>query len=185
MIDQLAYNWWIVALRGALAVIIGIIAFFFPGITLVVLIAIFGSFVLLEGSLLLIAGIRSRKENERWWILIFQGLLSLGVAIITFVAPMATALALLYLMAAWAIASGVIEVVAAMRLRKEVKGEWILVLDGVITILFGLALILAPDVGLLVWIWMIGGFKLASGILLIILAFKLKRFRTRHIGSVT
>jgi uncharacterized membrane protein HdeD (DUF308 family) len=184
MLNQLAYNWWTVGLRGLLAIIVGVIALFFPVVTLVFLIALFGCFALLEGLFLLVAGIRSRKSNQRWWALILQGILGLGAGALAFLAPMATAIALIYLVAVWAVASGVIEIIAAIRLRKAIEGEWLLILDGAVTIIFGLALALAPNVGLLVWMWMIGGFKLASGILLIILAFKLKKFRRDNVASL-
>lgn len=151
------------------------IAFFFPSITLVVLIALFAVFALLEGIFLLISGIRSRKEKSRWWVLILQGIISIGAGVLALVAPMATALALLYLMAAWAIASGIIEIMVAIRLRKEIEGEWMLILDGVVTILFDLALVVIPAAGLLLMLYMIGGFKLVSGILLLILALRLRK----------
>lgn len=173
--NQLAYNWWTVALRGVLAIVVGLLAFFFPGITLAVLIALFGAFALLEGVFLIISGIRSRHEQKRWWVLILQGIISIGAGVIAFVAPLATAIALLYLMASWAIVSGILEIVVAIRLRKEMEGEWMLILDGLVTILFGLALVLVPGAGLLAWIWMIGAFKLASGILLLLLAFRLRK----------
>lgn len=173
--NQLTYNWLTVALRGVLAIVVGLIAIFFPQITLTVLIALFAAFALLEGLFLIISGIRSRNEHERWWVLIIQGLLGLGAGVIALLAPLATALALLYLMAAWAIAAGIMEIAAAIRLRKEIKGEWMLILDGVITVLFGLALVLVPGAGLLFLIWMIGGFKLASGVLLLMLAFRLRK----------
>ena len=175
IMNQLAYNWWTVALRGVLAIVVGLLAFFFPDITLAVLIALFGVFALLEGAFLIISGIRFRHEQKRWWVLILQGIIGIGAGIIAFVAPMATAIALLYLIASWAIISGIIEIVAAIRLRKEMKGEWMLILDGIITILFGLFLVLVPGAGLLAWIWMIGAFKLVSGILLLLLAFRLRK----------
>ena len=173
--NQLAFNWWTVALRGVLAIVVGLLAFFFPGITLAVLVALFGAFALLEGVFLIISGIRSRHEQKRWWVLILQGIISIGAGVIAFVAPLATAIALLYLMASWAIISGLLEIVVAIRLRKEMEGEWMLILDGLVTILFGLALVLVPGAGLLAWIWMIGAFKLASGILLLLLAFRLRK----------
>jgi uncharacterized membrane protein HdeD (DUF308 family) len=98
-----------------------------------------------------------------------------GAGIVAFVAPLATAVALLYLVALWAIVSGIVEIVVAIRLRKEIEGEWILVADGVLTVLFGVAFLIAPTAGLLVWMWMIGGFKLASGVLLLVLAFRLRK----------
>ena len=173
--NQLTYNWWTVALRGVLAIVVGLIAFFFPGVTLAFLIALFGSFALFEGVFLIISGIRSRRENQRWWALIIQGIISIGAGILAFVAPLATAVTLLYLMAAWAIASGVLEIAVAIRLRKEIEGEWMLILDGILAIGFGLALVAVPAAGLLVWIWIIGGFRLASGLLLLVLAFRLRK----------
>ncbi|MDQ4138985.1 MAG: HdeD family acid-resistance protein [Bacteroidota bacterium] len=173
--NQLAYNWWTVLLRGVLAIVVGLLAFFLPGITLAVLITLFGVFALMEGAFLIISGIRYRRQQERWWVLILQGIISMGAGILAFTEPLATAIALLYLVASWAIISGVLEIVVAIRLRKEMEGEWMLILDGVITVLFGLAMVLVPAAGLLVWIWMIGGFKLASGILLLILALRLRK----------
>jgi len=177
--NQLTYNWWTVALRGVLAIIVGLLAFIFPGITLAVVIALFGVFALLEGAFLILSGIRSRREQKRWWLLIIQGIISLGAGVVAFIAPLATAIALLYLLASWAIASGILEIVVAIRLRQEIKGEWMLILDGIITILFGLALVLVPTAGLLIWMAMIGGFKLASGILLLLLAFRLRKAEKR------
>ncbi len=92
-----------------------------------------------------------------------------------FVAPLATAVALLYLMAAWAIASGLVEIIVAIRLRKEIEGEWMLIVDGLLTVGFGIALMAVPAAGLLAWMWMIGGFKLASGLLLVVLVFRLRK----------
>jgi uncharacterized membrane protein HdeD (DUF308 family) len=173
--NQLSYNWWAVALRGVLALVVGLSAFLFPGITLAVIIALFGTFVLLDGIFLMISGIRSRKEDKSWGVLILQGIIGIAAGVFTFLAPLATALALLYLMASWAIVSGIIEIAAAIRLRKEITGEWMLIADGLFTVLFGIALALMPAAGLLVWMWMIGGFKFASGIVLLLLAFRLRK----------
>ncbi|MGC1244172.1 MAG: DUF308 domain-containing protein [Chryseosolibacter sp.] len=173
--NQLTYNWWTLALRGGLGILLGLTAFFFPGITLSALIILFGAFTLLEGAFLLIAGVRSRKKHERWGILILHGVLSILVAIIAFAAPLATALALLYLIAAWALLSGLIEIAAAIKLRKQIQGEWALALEGVVTILFAVSLVILPGAGLVAMVWMSGAFWLASGIVLIILAIRLKK----------
>ena len=174
--NQLVYNWWTVLLRGVLAIFMGLIAFFFPGITLVVLIGLFAAYSLLEGVLLMVSGFRFRKETgRRWWILVLTGFTSLAVGVVALAAPLATAIALLYLIAAWAIATGILEIVAALRLRKEIKGEWVFILHGVLTILFGGVLILIPEViGFLTLIWMTGVFWFTDGILLMILAFRLR-----------
>jgi uncharacterized membrane protein HdeD (DUF308 family) len=181
--NQLTYNWWMVALRGVLAIVVGLLAFFFPGITLAVIIALFGVFVLLEGALLIISGIRSRRDQKRWWVIILQGFISIGAGIFAFTAPLATAIALLYLIAAWAIVSAILEIMVAIRLRKEMEGEWLLILDVLLTILFGFALVVVPAVGLFILVWMIGGFKLAPGILLLLLAFRLRK--TKNESSST
>ena len=175
--NQLAYNWWTVALRGVLAIVVGLITLFFPSVTLAVVIALFGIFALFEGAFLIISGIRSRREYKRWWVVIVQGLVSMGAGIFAFAAPLATAIALLYLIASWALV-----IIVAVRLRKEMEGEWMLILDGLITVLFGMALVLLPAAGLLVWMWMIGGFKLTSGILLLLLAFRLRK-RSHRIST--
>lgn len=173
--NLLAYNWWTVALRGLLAVVIGLIAFVFPGLTLRVLVFMFGAFTLTEGVFLLVSGVRSRREHRRWLALILQGILGILVGILAFVVPMATAVGLLSLIAFWAIISGVIEIAVAIQLRKHIEGEWMLVLDGVVTILFGMFLMVLPRPGFLALIWTTGAFWTASGILLLMLAFRLKK----------
>lgn len=173
--NQLAHNWWAVALRGVLAVIFGLAAFFMPGITLAVLITLFGAFAVVDGVFLLIAAFRAAEKHQQgWWVLAVQGAIGLLVGLIAFMAPLATAVALLFLMAAWAIITGVLEIAAAIRLRKEITNEWLLGLSGLISVLLGIALFLAPAAGLLVWAWMIGAYALISGILLIALAFRLR-----------
>jgi uncharacterized membrane protein HdeD (DUF308 family) len=173
--NQLAYNWWTVALRGVLGILLGLIAFFFPGVTLGVLVVLFGSFAILEGIFRLVAGIRSRKKNQRWAALILQGTLSIVIGFFAFALPLATALALVYLIAAWAMVSGVIEIATAIQLRKQIEGEWALILEGVVAILFATFLIMVPGPGTVVLIWMTGAFWLSSGILLVILALRLKK----------
>lgn len=173
--NQLISNWWTVALRGALAIAIGIIALVFPGITLSVLIALFGVFALIEGVFLLIIGIRSWRGSQRWWSFILQGVLSLIVGILALLVPTAMAIAFVYLMAFWAVLAGIVEITAAVQLRKVIRGEWLMAAAGAITILFGIGLMLAPVAGLLAVVWLFGIFAVLSGVLLLVLAFRLRR----------
>ena len=208
---QLTFNWWAVLLRGIVALLFGLTAFFVPGVTLVVVVSLFAAYSLLDGLFLLITGIRARKDSRRvarasvtgaqrpvqdamatpnptnealpspypstrrWWMLVLQGILSVGAGILTLVYPGIVAIALLYLIAAWAIATGVMEIVAAIRLRKEIKGEWMMILAGIASIALGVILIAQPQAGLLVWLWWIGAYALASGVLLIMLSFRLRK----------
>ncbi|MCI0547545.1 MAG: HdeD family acid-resistance protein [Candidatus Rokubacteria bacterium] len=170
----LARNWWALAIRGALGIIFGVIALLMPGITLKALVLLFGAYSLVDGIFEIIAGVRAAREGERWWPLVLAGLAGIVAGIIAFVAPIVAALALLYLVAAWAIVTGVLEVVAAIRLRQEIEGEWLLILKGIITILFGVLLIVNPVVGLITLVWWIGISAIVFGVVLLILAFRLK-----------
>jgi uncharacterized membrane protein HdeD (DUF308 family) len=173
--EALSRNWWTVALRGALALVFGIVAFMWPGITLVSLVLLWGAYALVDGIMALIAGIRFRHRGWPFWQLIVVGLLGLGAGIATFVNPAWTALALLFLIAGWAVVTGVLEIAAAIRLRREIDHEWLLALAGVVSILFGVVMIARPGVGALAVVWAIAGYAVLFGILLIALGFRLKR----------
>ena len=172
---QLTFNWWAVLLRGILALLFGLVAFLVPRITLAVVVSLFAAFAITDGIFLIIAGVRTRQETQRWWVLIIQGLLGIGAGVLTFFYPGIVALALLYLVAFWAIVTGVTEITAAIRLRREIKGEWLLGLSGLASVLLGVVLIALPETGLLVWVWWMGAYALASGVLLIWLSFRLRK----------
>ena len=175
--NQLIYNWWAVALRGVLAIIMGLIAFVFPAVTLIVWISLFVAYLLLEGVLLLILAFRVRKKSgkKRLWLLVLSAALNIAVCTIAIISPIATALALLYLIAAWAMLTGILEIAAAIKLRKEIRREWIFLLQGLVTILFAILLVAMPAIGLLALIWMTGAFWLTEGILFLVLAFRLRK----------
>lgn len=176
MIETLARNWWVVALRGAAALIFGVLALVWPGITVLVLVALFGAYALVDGAFALGSAIfgRGRRGGSRGWLAV-EGLAGIIIGILTFVWPGVTTLVLLWLIAAWAVITGVLEVVAAMRLRRELRGEWMLVLSGVISVLFEILLMVWPAAGALAVIVLIGLYAIVFGVVLLALGFRLRR----------
>ena len=175
MLTMLARNWWVVALRGVFAIIFGVLAIIWPGLTLLVLITLFGAYALVDGIFAVIAGIASYGRNERWWAVLLEGIAGIILGVLTFLWPGTTALVLVYFIAAWALITGVFEIAAAIRLRKEIEGEWMMVLSGIASIILGLFLFVAPGAGALGLTWAIGAYAIVWGILLIILAFRLRK----------
>jgi len=174
---MLARNWWVVALRGVVAILFGLLAFVLPGITLAVLVLLFGAYAIVEGIFNVIAAVRGREGVAPWWALLLEGLVSIGAGVVTFVWPGLTALVLLYVIAVWAVITGALEIAAAIRLRKVMTGEWWLALSGVLSIVFGALLMIAPAAGALVVVLWIGAYAVVFGALLIGLAFRLRRWR--------
>ncbi len=172
----LSRNWWAFLLRGLIAIAFGVLAWLLPGISLAALVLLFGIYILADGILGVWTAISGRKEHEDWWVLLLWGLVGIGVGILTFLAPGITALALLFYIAIWAIATGVLEIVAAIRLRREIKGEWLLILGGLASVVFGVLLMAHPVAGALALLWLIATFAVIFGVILVILAFKVRTF---------
>jgi uncharacterized membrane protein HdeD (DUF308 family) len=164
-----ASNWWILALRGLVGVLFGLSAFVWPGLTLSVLVALWGAFALVEGVAAIIAGARTR-----WWSLVLIGLVGVVAALFALFQPAITAIALLVVIASWAIVRGVLEIVAAIRLRRELSHEWLLVLGGLASIALGVLVMLFPGAGALSIAWLIGLYAFTTGLLLLVLAFRLR-----------
>jgi uncharacterized membrane protein HdeD (DUF308 family) len=177
VVDTFRLNWWLLALRGLIAVVFGVLAFMWPGATLLTLVWLFGAFALVNGILSLILAAKTPKGYPKVGSLILGGLLGILAGLLTFVMPGITALGLLILIAAWAIVTGVMEIVAAVRLRKVITNEWLLVLAGIASVAFGFILLFQPGVGALALIWWIAAWAVVFGILLMILAFRMRNFK--------
>jgi uncharacterized membrane protein HdeD (DUF308 family) len=167
-------SWWVLVLRGIAAILFGVLAFVWPHITLTALVFLFGAYALVDGVFSIIAGIKTHAENKRWWLLLIMGVLSIAAGIYAFIVPAITALILLILIASWAIVIGAFQIAAAIQLRKHITGEWLLALSGIISILFGVALLYNPVAGALAVVWLIGVYAVLHGILLLALGFKLR-----------
>ena len=175
ILGGISSNWWILALRGIFAVLFGICAFLWPGLTLGVLVILWGAFALTDGVVAVVAGARTR-----WWSLLILGLVGIVAGLIALFQPAITALALLVVIAAWAIVRGAFEIAAAIRLRKELSNEWLLILGGLASILFGILVLLFPGAGALSVVWIIGIYAFATGVLLLVLAFRLRGVARHH-----
>ncbi len=182
LVGQLGPRWGWIALRGVAAIVFGLLAFAWPGITLAVLTLMWGAYVFVDGVFALIAAFRLRDGARRMWSLLIVGILGIGVGVLTFLWPGVTALTLLLFIAAWAIVTGVFEIIAAIRLRREIDNEWLLILSGIASVVFGALLVVWPASGALALIWMIGTFAIVFGVLLVALAF---RVRSAHGGGAT
>jgi uncharacterized membrane protein HdeD (DUF308 family) len=174
-LQRLSRNWAWVVLRGALAVLFGVMAIFLPHITLAVLVIVWGAYALADGMVALIAAWRVRDQGRPFWALLIVGLLGIGAGVVTFMWPAITAIALLLVIAAWAVVMGICEVVAAIRLRREIRGEWLLGLSGLLSVVLGLFLIVQPGAGALALIWVIGIYAIVFGVLLITLGLRLRK----------
>ncbi len=179
MLRTLAQNWWAVVLRGVCAVLFGLVALAWPGITLAVLILFYGAYALVEGVLAVAWALVGRRGGSFPWGVLLAGLAGVAVGVWTFMYPGLTALALVYVIGAWAAVRGIFEIIAAFHLRKELDNEWLLALSGLLSLALGVMLLAAPGAGALALLWWIGAFALVFGILTIVLGFRLKAVKDR------
>jgi uncharacterized membrane protein HdeD (DUF308 family) len=170
----LALNWWALALRGVFAVIFGLAAFFLPGITLYALTILFGAYAFVDGVVSLTAAIRSGIHGEHWWELLFEGIAGIAAAVVTAIWPTVTLVVLVYIIAGWAFITGIFEIAAAIRLRRQISGEWLLILAGIASVIFGVLLFAAPLTGAVVIAWWMGAYVFLFGLLMLGLAFRLR-----------
>ncbi|SDK63971.1 HdeD family acid-resistance protein [Microbulbifer yueqingensis] len=176
IMQVLTENWWLVMLRGICAVLFGILAFAWPGLTLLTLVILFGAYVLADGFLGLVAAVLGRHPSTPLWWLIVLSLVSVVVGIFTFIYPQVTGLVLVIFIGAWALLRGIFEVIGAIRLRREMQNEWLLIASGLLSIIFGLAVLISPGAGALALLWVIAGYVIFLGGLEIWLALRLRKF---------
>jgi uncharacterized membrane protein HdeD (DUF308 family) len=174
MLLVLTRNWWALVLRGIIAILFGVMAFAWPGLTLGALVLLFGAYAFVDGAFAIAAALIGRTGGVPWWAMLLEGVIGLAAGFATVSWPGLTALTVLYLIAGWAIGTGVFQVVAAIRLRREIEGEWVLALSGILSVLVGVWMILMPGAGALALVWYIGAYAIASGVLLITLGLRLR-----------
>ena len=173
MIDVLAKNWWAIGIRGALGILFGLIALFLPGATMLSLVLVFAAYAFLDGVLGIVSAVRAARENERWGYLVLEGLVDIAAAAVAVLWPGITVVAFVFVIAFWAIVTGVLELMAAFRLD-FIDGRGWLVFGGIVSILYGALLIAAPMIGAVVLTWWLGAYALVFGVCLVVLAFKLR-----------
>lgn len=170
-----AKYWWVFLLRGLFGILFGVLAFAMPAITLASLVIVWGAYAFADGVIALWAAITGSTDNDNRWLVGLQGIIGVVAGVITFLMPAVTGLGLLMLIAAWSLAVGVLQIVAAVRLRKEIAGEFWLGLSGVVSILFAFFVIARPGEGALAVIWIIGSYSIIFGIILTAFAFRVRR----------
>ena len=170
----MSHSWWAVLIRGIAAIAFGVIAFLWPGVTLAALVLLFGAYAFIDGIAAIVLGIREHGERERWWAELIVGLVGVAAGLLTFLMPSITTLALLVVIASWAIVRGVFEIAAAIRLRHAIEGEWLLGLAGALSIAFGVLMFLFPGTGALAVVLWIGAFAFVWGITLVALSFRVR-----------
>lgn len=171
---ELARWWWTFILRGVLAIAFGLLAFFAPALGIGVLVGLFAAWAFIDGATNLVAGVQSRGRDRSWWLSILEGIVGIAAGVIALFFPVLAAEVLVLIIGAWAIITGIFEIVAAIRLREQITGELWLGLAGLCSILFGVVLFLFPGVGALGLVWLIGGFAIAFGALMVALGWRLR-----------
>ena len=168
-IDTLTRNWWAFLIRGIMGIVFGVVTFFQPGISLAALVLLFGAYAFVDGIFAIMSAIRRRTGSEPWWLLSLEGIAGIAAGVMTLLWPGLTAIVLLYVIAAWALVTGAFEIAAAIRLRKIINHEWLLVLSGVASIGLGVLLMLLPGPGALV-----------SGVMFVVLSLRLRSWGRTH-----
>jgi uncharacterized membrane protein HdeD (DUF308 family) len=174
LLETLKRHWWVPVLRGIAAIIFGIIAFARPGLTVAVLVLLFGAWVLVDGIFRVIGAITHRASDNEWGLNLIIGIVGIIIGFLTFHKPGITALALVIYIGAWALMIGATEIALAIKLRREIKGEWFLILMGVVSIIFAIMLLWNPLPGALALVWLIGSYAIVLGVLGIIFGFRLR-----------
>ena len=178
LIETLKRHWWVPVIRGIAAIVFGVIAFAYPGLTVAVLVLLFGAWVLVDGIFRVIGAIGHRASDKEWGFDLIIGIVGIIIGLLTFHAPQITALALIIYIAAWALMIGATEIALAIKLRREIKGEWFLILMGLVSIVFAVMLLWNPAVGAAALIWIMAWYAVILGVLGIIFGFRLRSLPT-------
>lgn len=173
-LHALAKNWWLLLLRGIAGIIFGVLAFIWPGITLLTLVIFYGAYALMDGIFSILAAIRGGEAQSRWWLILI-GILGIAAGLLTFFWPGITAFVLAMFIGAWSLIHGIFEIFGAIKIRKEIDNEWWLILSGALSVIFGLVMLIAPGAGALALVWVIGAYSIIFGGLLVGFAFRLKK----------
>jgi uncharacterized membrane protein HdeD (DUF308 family) len=174
MVHVLARNWWALLIRGIAAVIFGILAFAWPGATLFVICILFGAYAFVDGVFAIVAAVRAAQAHERWWPFVIEGIVGLAIAAVTFYDISITFLALYFTVAVWAFVTGILEIAAGIQLRKSIANEFLLILAGLASIVFGIFMFWHPIAATVAIIWIIATYAIVFGIIMIALAFRLR-----------
>ena len=179
--NVVARNWWALVLRGVLGVAFGLFALALPGATFAVLVLAFGAYAFVDGVFNIVAALRDARGERGWWTLLLSGVAGVLAGLAALTAPALTALVLLYVIAGWAVLTGVLEIAAAVRLRRHITGEWLMALQGGLSVAFGVLVMLAPTAGALAVVLLIGAYALVSGLVLLALGARLRSAARRPI----
>jgi uncharacterized membrane protein HdeD (DUF308 family) len=178
MLGVLARNWWALLIRGIAAVIFGLLAFFWPGATGLALIFLFGAYAFVDGIFALVSAVRAARAHERWLAFLAEGIVGLVIAAIVVFYPGLAGLSIYFAIAVWAILTGILELVAAFQLRAMLPNEWMLILGGILSIVFGVLLFIYPMIGILTVIYLIGFYAILFGVIMIAFSFRLRSHAT-------
>lgn len=177
LIRVMAANWWVVLLRGIAAILFGIVALVWPGLTVLALLWVFGAYAVFDGVMAVVTAFQRRASDEQWWAWALEGALSIAIGLMAIFWTGATALAFIIWMAIWGVVAGIFRIVAAIRLRREIEGEWTLGLSGLLLIFWGVLMAVLPAAGLLSIAWLIGTFAILIGVVLVFLSLRLRRVK--------
>jgi uncharacterized membrane protein HdeD (DUF308 family) len=179
----LARNWWVFLLRGILAVVFGIAALFFPEAAFLSLVLVFGAFALVDGIFAVIAAVTGTVKTESWWWLLLEGVFGILIGLLTLVQPVAMGQAWILLIAAWAFVTGILEIFTAIKLRKVIEGEFLMILSGIFSVLFGILAFIYPQSGAFAIGLIMGIYALMFGITLLMFAFRLRKHKTANVSA--
>jgi len=178
--QQLTSNWWALALRGVLGILLGLVALTRPGITLAAIIALVGAYMFVDGVVAIMASLRGMRAGDRWGWMLVEGIIGIVAGIIVFRTPATAAIVLVWLVAFWAILHGAAEIGAGIRLRKIIENEWLLILAGVLSLALGIFILMRPGLGVLLLVTWIGVYALFAGIVTLMLSFRVRKWSHEH-----